>query len=128
MGVNENVHFVPIHLGVSTAREAFGSTAVPDTSTRPNISVGTPYLSLSKIEKLHEDPEVAALMQAPLTNDVDASRGPEMMVKFIGLDDGDSLWYRRATGDLLTLLPCHDSFAPCTTSVPDGCLYSITTS
>jgi hypothetical protein len=35
--------------------------------------VGTPYLSLSKIEKLHEDPEVAALMQAPLTNDVDAS-------------------------------------------------------
>ena len=57
----------------------------------PNLEVGRPYWSLRKIEKLHEDPIVAALKQAPLKTVVDASKLPDTTVRFHGLDRECSL-------------------------------------
>jgi len=91
IGVYANVHLVPIQFGVLTASDVFVCSTLPNTKRFPNKGVGRPYLSLSRIEKPHEDPEVAALTQAPLTAEVDASEGPDSTVMYIGLEGEDSL-------------------------------------
>jgi hypothetical protein len=106
-----------------------GNTREPSTAIKSFVQMRMfPYASFAMTVNSACDPAVAIDRPLPnaftwLEHDDDGKINTSVL-------NACSFMATRSLGntDLVTLLPSHDSLAPCVAPVPKGCLYSITTS